>query len=103
MVGPTEDALEQWVLKILDELGWTPIHGPNIAPGELGAERVDYRETVLAGRLRAAVAALNPHLPGAAVHDVVRTVQRAESPVIESENWRAYRFLIGGVPVEYRD
>jgi type I site-specific restriction-modification system R (restriction) subunit len=34
---------------------------------------------------------------------VVRTVQRAESLVIESENWRAYRFLIQGVPVEYRD
>jgi type I restriction enzyme, R subunit len=100
---PTEDALEQWVLEILAELGWTPVHGPDIAPGEPAAERGDYRETVLAGRLRAAVAALNPDLPGAAVHDVVRTVQRAESPVIESENWRAYRFLIEGVPVEYRD
>ena len=100
---PTEDALEQWVLEILAELGWAPVHGPDIAPGEPAAERGDYRETVLEGRLRAAVASLNPDLPADAIDDVVRTVQRAESPVIESENWRAYRFLIEGVPVEYRD
>ena len=100
---PTEDELEQWVLEILAELGWTPTHGLDIAPGEPAAERVDYRETVLAGRLRAAVAALNPDLPAAAVDDTVRMVQKVESPVIESENWRAYRFLIEGVPVEYRD
>ena len=100
---PTEDALEQWVLEILAELGWTPVHGPDIAPGEPAAERSDYRDTVLEGRLRSAVATLNPDLPASAVDDVVRTVQQAESPVVESENWRAYRFLIEGVPVEYRD
>jgi len=100
---PTEDALEQWVLEILQELGWTPVHGPEIAPGELGAERADYREVILTGRLRSAVARLNPNLPPDAVADVVRTAQRTESPLIETENWNAYRYLIQGVPVEYRD
>lgn len=100
---PTEDALEQWVLEILAELGWKPVHGPQIAPGEAAAERDDYRETVLEGRLRASVSMLNPCLPANAVDDVVRTVRRAESPVLETENWVAYRFLIEGVPVEYRD
>lgn len=100
---PTEDALEQWVLEILQEFGWTPVHGPDIAPGELGAERADYREVVLNGRLASAVARLNPDLPPDAVADVVRTVKRAESPLIETENWNAYRHLIQGVPVEYRD
>jgi type I restriction enzyme R subunit len=100
---PTEDALEQWVLEILQELGWTPVHGPDIAPGELGAERADYREVVLSGRLAYAIARLNPDLPPDAVADVVRTVQRTESPLIETENWNTYRHLIQGVPVEYRD
>lgn len=100
---PTEDALEQWVLEILQELGWTPVHGPDIAPGELGAERADYREVVLNGRLASAVARLNPDLPPDAVAEVVRTVKRTESPLIETENWNAYRHLIQGVPVEYRD
>lgn len=100
---PTEDALERWVLEILAELGWTPVHGPDIAPGESAAERDDYREIVLIGRLSAAIARLNPDLPAEAVDDVVRTVLRAESPLLETENWNAYRYLIQGVPVDYRD
>lgn len=103
MVGPTEDELEQWVLEILSELGWTHVYGPDIAPGEPDAERTDYRDIVLDGRLAAAVQRLNSHLPADAVADVVSTVQRTESPLIESENWSAYRYLIQGVPVEYRD
>jgi type I restriction enzyme R subunit len=100
---PTEDALERWVLEILHDLGWTPVYGPGIAPGEPVAERDDYRDVVLNGRLSATVQRLNPKLPPDAVADVVRTVQQTESPLIESENWNAYRHLIQGVPVEYRD
>ncbi|MEU4294865.1 type I restriction endonuclease subunit R [Kribbella sp. NPDC026596] len=103
MVGPTEDDLERWVLEILTELGWTHVYGPSIAPTEPGAEREDYRDVVLDGRLAAAVTRLNPRLPPDTVADVVRSVQLTESPLIESENWNAYRYLIHGVPVEYRD
>jgi len=100
---PTEDALERWVLEMLSGLGWTHVYGPNVAPDEPGAERDDYREVVLAGRLAAAVRRLNPQLPEASVADVVTTVRRTESPVVESENWNAYRYLTQGVPVEYRN
>ncbi len=103
MAGMTEDDLEQILLGWLDRLGWAHVYGPDIAPGEAAAERADYRETVLERRLLAAVTRLNPHLPPDAVAEVIRTVQRAESPVVESENWRCYRYLIEGVPVEYRD
>ena len=103
MVGPTEDELERWVLEILTELGWSHVYGPDIAPGEPGAERRDYRDVVLTVRLTSAVAKLNPQLPPDAVADVVRTVLRAESPLVETENWNAYRYLIQGVPVDYRD
>ncbi len=48
------------------------------------------------GGLAAAVARLNPDLPQQAVADVVTTVKRAESPLIESENWNAYRLLDRG-------
>lgn len=103
MAKVTEDSLEQWVLEMLAELGWQTVHGPNIAPGEPAAERADYREVILESRLAAAVSDLNPGLPADAVADVVAAVRRAESPAIESENWRAYRFLIEGVPVEFHD
>lgn len=103
MAKVTEDSLEQWVLEMLAEMGWQSVHGPDLAPGEMAAERSDYREVLLEGRLAAAVSDLNPDLPADAVADVVATVRRAESPVVESENWRAYLFLIEGVPVEFHD
>jgi type I restriction enzyme, R subunit len=97
-----ETNLETVVLEFLDELGWVVRHGPEIAPGELTAERDDYREVVLVGRLREAVARLNPELPLDAVEDVVKTALRPESQSTESENWRAYRLLVEGVPVDFR-
>jgi type I restriction enzyme R subunit len=98
-----ESDLEGWVLEMLAAEGWEPAHGPDIAPGTLLAERLDYREVVLSNRLRNAISDLNPDLPADAVEDAVKTALRAESAVIQSENWRAYQLLVFGVPVEYRD
>ena len=98
-----ESALEFHVLELLAELGWATVHGPVIAPGEVQAERSDYREVVLAGRLGEAVERLNPALPLDAVEDAAKTALRPESAVAASENWRAFRLLVEGVPVEYRD
>jgi len=103
-MSPTlrEADLETAVLEFLGELGWAVLHGPEIAPGEFAAERDDYREVVLVGRLREAVADLNPGLSRDAIDDVVKTAVRPESQVVESENWRAYRLLVEGVPVDFR-
>ncbi len=87
---------------MLGELGWMTAYGPDIAPDTPAAERDDYHDVVLTRRLRSAVVRLNPGLPAEAVDDVVATVLRPESPVTESENWRAYQLLTDGVPVEYR-
>ena len=37
--------------------------GPQIAPGELAAERESFGEVVLVGRLREAIRRLNPAIP----------------------------------------
>jgi type I restriction enzyme R subunit len=103
MVGMTEDDLEQIVLGDLADLGWITVHGPDIAPGEPHAERPDYRDTILDRRVTSAIGRINPGLPASAIQDVISTIKHAESPLIETENWRAYKYLIEGVPVEYRD
>lgn len=100
--APREADLEAVVLELLGELGWAVKHGPDIAPGEPAAERLNYSDVVLVGRLRETVVRLNPDLPLDAVDDVVKTALRPESQVAESENWRAYRLVMGGVPVDYR-
>lgn len=75
--GPTEDALERWVLEILTDLGWSHVYGPHIAPGEHSAERGDYRESVLAGRLTDGVRRLNPQLPAEAADVIARWGERS--------------------------
>ncbi|MDO8795494.1 MAG: hypothetical protein Q7J25_12840 [Vicinamibacterales bacterium] len=61
----TESIVEDAGLAWLGGLGWQVAHGPDIAAGMLGAERSDpnYRDVVLAGRLRQALVRLNPDLP----------------------------------------
>lgn len=100
---PTEAELEEMLLEELRSAGWAVQHGPDIDSEAEHPERDDYREVVLAPRLRGAVARLNPHLDSDAVDDVVKTVVRPESQVVMSENWRVYQLLTQGVPVETRD
>jgi type I restriction enzyme, R subunit len=46
----TESIIEQAALAWLERLGWTVKHGPEIAPGELAAERGDFGQAVLTQR-----------------------------------------------------
>jgi hypothetical protein len=47
-------------------LGYSVLHGQDVAPGEPAAQRAGYGDVVLVGRLRAAIDRLNPHLPAEA-------------------------------------
>ncbi len=98
----TEANLEGIVIDYIQEEGWGYKSGGEIAPGEEASERLDYREVLLIGRLRAALLELNPGLPADSIEDAIKTVLRAESQVPMSENWRTYQLLTQGVPVQMR-
>lgn len=102
MTSFMEANLESLVLNDLHASGWEVAHGPSIAPGESAAERLQYEDVVLVGRLRSAILELNPDLPSEAAEDAIRVLLRPQSQVVLSENWRAYQLLTQGVPVEYR-
>ncbi len=98
----TEDQLEQECLAWLARVGWQHRHGPDIAPDGDAPERTSYREVLLLGRLRAAIAALNPAVPAAAREDALRQVQDLGTPVLLAANRQFHRLLVGGVPVQYQ-
>jgi len=76
-----ESVVEDAALAWLESLGWSVKHGPDIAPGELGAERADYAQVVvLETRLREALGRLNPQLPAEALADAFRRLTRPEGP-----------------------
>ncbi|GIW60629.1 MAG: hypothetical protein KatS3mg087_1695 [Patescibacteria group bacterium] len=102
MITFTESTVESAALAWLESLGWTVKHGPEIALGGLFAERHDYREVVLAQRLRDALARLNPDLPTEALEDAFRRITNPQGTTLETRNRAFHRMLADGVTVEYR-
>src|SRR3989304_4645381 len=97
-----EFAVEHAALGWLQSLGYEVKPGPGIAPGEREAERTDYGQVVLEGRLRDALARLNRDLPPEALEDAFRKVTRVDWPTMVSRNRAVHRMLAEGVTVEYR-
>lgn len=97
-----ESDVEEAALTWLGSLGWTVRYGPEIAPGELAAERTDYGQVVLEQRLRDALAKLNPTLSAEALDDAFRKLTRPDGPTLEARNRALHRLLVDGVTVEYR-
>ncbi len=102
--GFTESVVEEAALGWLTSLGYAVLHGPEIAVGQLAAERSDagYRDVVLERRLRQALTRLNPELPAEALEDAARRLTRADAPSLIERNRAIHRMLVDGVTVEYR-
>ena len=99
----TESVVEEAALAWLAAAGWQTAHGPDLAPDGPAAERADYAEVLLAGRLRDALARLNPALPPEALEDAFRKLTRPEGTELIPRNRVLHRLLVNGVTVEYRD
>ena len=100
----TESDVEQTALDWLAPAGWTVAHGPDIiATDKPGAERTGYGEVVLHGRLRSALARLNPDVPDDALDDALRRLTRPAGATLEARNRDFHRMLVAGVTVEYTD
>ena len=100
----TESVVEDAALAWLESLGYSVIHGPDMAFGELAAERKDpnYRDVVLERRLWQSLVQLNPDLPPEALEDACRKLTRSDAPSLVERNRAVHRMLVNGVTVEYR-
>jgi type I restriction enzyme R subunit len=98
----TEDQLEQEALDWLTDTGYTHLYGPDIAPDGAAPERNTFQQALLAGRLRSAIARLNPAVPASARDDALRQVLNLDTPVLLSANRHFHTLLVNGVPVEYQ-
>ena len=96
-----ESTVEEAALEWFEALGYAIAHGPHLAPGEIGAERVSFSDVVLTGRLRGAIQRLNPAIPDEAREDALRKVMRIATPSLTQTNRAFHRMLRDGVPVEY--
>jgi type I restriction enzyme, R subunit len=101
VIEMTEDKIEQEALKILVNLGWTVLHGPEIGPD--GSAERNYTDAALTRRLDAAVLRINPDIPAMAQAEAIKRVLRTVEPNLLLDNRDFHNLLVNGVNVEYRD
>ena len=94
----TENEIEQAALTWLEELGYTHIHGPDIADGGPTPERSSYQDVVLERHLRKALTRLNSTIPA----DALRKATRPGSQFLLANNRAVHQMLVDGAPVEYQ-
>ena len=99
----TEDQLEQLCLSWFEETGYEVVCGYDIAPGEVSAERSDYRQVTLQGRLLQQLQLINPAIPVATLEQVALQVAMPETPVLMMNNKLFHQQLLQGIKVEYKD
>lgn len=97
-----ENDVELAALAWLEELGYDLLPGPEIAPDQPAAERSDYSQVVLEGRLREALERLNPTVPHDALDEAVRKLTRPDMPSLAANNHVIHKYLVEGVPVEFQ-
>ncbi len=102
MSGIAESTVEDVALDVFSGLGYTILHGPDIAPGELFAERSSYSDVVLVKRLREALVRINRKVPAEAIEDAIRKILSVQTANLEESNRRFHKFLTDGINVEYR-
>ena len=100
--GISESQWEHDAMEQLAEVGWYPVNGKDIAKGS--GERESWDELIIPGRLRDAIARINPKLPPEAVDKAVAKVMTATSRDALAENHRIHEFLTKGIrSVTYTD
>ena len=97
-----ESEVEDAAIKWLKALGYSYVHGSEIAPDGPAPERAAWKDVVLEGRLRTSLTRINPHLPADALEEVARRVLRLDSPALEENNHAFQRLLTEGVGVQVR-
>ncbi|APG59338.1 type I restriction endonuclease subunit R [Christiangramia salexigens] len=102
MTRITEHSIEDFAIKLLENLGYEYIYAPSIAHDGEKPERNTYEETLLTHRLSEAVRRINPTVPPAAQEEALKEIQRIHSPELLTNNESFHRLLTEGVKISYQ-
>ncbi len=97
-----EQAIEKYAIELLEAQGYEHRYGPDIAPDGERPLRDGYDEVLLPGRLQAAIARLNPHLPPTTQQQAMTEIRRSGSPDLLKNNQDFHQLLSEGIAVAYR-
>ncbi|PTQ77515.1 type III restriction/modification enzyme restriction subunit [Nitrosomonas oligotropha] len=94
-----ESAIEALAIQLFEQLGYSHIHAPDIAPDGDRPERTRYDQVLLTGRLQKALQRINPGMGSAVLQAALKEVERIHSPELLANNETFHRLLTEGVKV----
>lgn len=98
-----ESEIEEYTIKLFENLNYKSIYASDIAPDGNHPERESFEDVVLLERLRNAVNRINPKIPISAREDAVKQIQRLSSPELIANNESFHRMLTEGINVSYQN
>lgn len=87
---------------MFQQLDYSYIYGPDIAPDGEHQERQLYDEVLLVGRLQAALKRINPAVSPDVLQAALKDVQRVHSPDLLANNETFHRLLTEGVKISFQ-
>jgi type I restriction enzyme R subunit len=102
MTKLTESAIEAFAIELFQQLGFSYLYGPDIAPDGDAPERQHYDDVLLVGRLEHALKRINPTVPHDILQAALKDVQRVHSPDLLANNETFHRLLTEGVNYSYQ-
>ena len=102
MTRITENAIEEFAIKLLEHLGYEYVYAPDIAPDIPKSERASYEEVLLLERLEEAIRRINPSIPYDTQTEAIKEVQRINSQELLNNNETFHRILTEGIKVSYQ-
>ena len=99
---PTESAIENFAITLLEKQGYQYIYGPNIAPDGDTPERSSFEDIILTERLKTAVSRINPTIPMDVQEDAIKQITRLNSTDLITNNETFHRMLTEGINVTYQ-
>ncbi|QNM84537.1 type I restriction endonuclease subunit R [Polaribacter pectinis] len=102
MAKITENDIELYAIEELENLGYSYIYGPDIAPDTDAQERTSFDQVILTERLQKAIDRINPSIPSNAKEDALKQVLRIGTPDLLTDNETFHKMLTEGINVTYQ-
>jgi type I restriction enzyme R subunit len=96
-----EQTIEDYAIELLQGLGYDYVCGYDIAPEGTNPRRADFEQVLLLDSLKSAINRINPDLPDSSRHEVIKELQRIQSPSLIDNNLKFHRMLTEGIKGTY--
>ncbi|MFA5543852.1 MAG: type I restriction endonuclease, partial [Bacilli bacterium] len=98
----SENKIEEFTIKLLENLGYEYFYGPDIAHDSLNPQRASFSEVILPDKVKSAIQRINRLLPPSTYESAFKELLRINAPELVANNESFHRMLTEGIKVTYQ-